>query len=408
MKRNKAVIALCLLMALIITASAQTFRYEMALKPVPADGFYKIVLNSDVLAAVSPDLRDLRITDNKSRFIPYIREAKQIIDANEFTPLSIMANITDTAGNTVLDIENTTGNGIANVSFFIKNTYAERQLSVSGSNDRGKWFIIREDILLTPAVGYDRDEFMQSIAFPLSTYRYLRFVIRNNKSDALNIVSAGLINNSSAREMPPTYITHTAPTTTQKDSSNGNSYIYIDQNNANFIEQLSIDIAAPPLYERPVTLYRLDEFAQAYLQVRSFTLSSKGDRSFIIPATTAQSLMLVIENGDNLPLSVSGVSLGYLPKTIITYLEKGKDYSLLLNAADATPPNYDLEQFRDSIPQDAPLLTYEPIEIIEGKTETEQKDSKAIIWIAIIAGIGLLGFFTFKLAKDMNEQKGVG
>ena len=71
---RKLFLFLLLTICAAFVASAQdTFGYKANIESVNQPGFYKIHLSSLLLAKINKDLSDLRIMDEKKRFVPYIR-----------------------------------------------------------------------------------------------------------------------------------------------------------------------------------------------------------------------------------------------------------------------------------------------------------------------------------------------
>src|SRR3954464_7488535 len=73
-RMNKIACFTILFCGLMLSASAQkNFKYEAALPKVDSTGFYRISLQPALVAKAKADLSDIRITDAKGTFIPYIQ-----------------------------------------------------------------------------------------------------------------------------------------------------------------------------------------------------------------------------------------------------------------------------------------------------------------------------------------------
>jgi hypothetical protein len=91
---------------------------------------------------------------------------------------------------------------------------------------------------------------------------------------------------------------------------------------------------------------------------------------------------------------------------IVTYLEKGKQYSLLTDNDMANEPDYDLAIFRDSIPKNIDSIGIGSFVKIEQKKPDYVKDTnhKWWLWPSIIAAILMLTFLSWKLMGDMKKN----
>ena len=378
------------------------FRNKAMLDTVPASGFYQVNLLPVVSASLQEDMRDIRIIDAASKQVPYIlRSDLPAFKENKFTSLPVVSVQKEKDGQTHIVIENTLHKSLSELLLIIKNTDADRSVTLSGSDDGKTWFVIKEHIYLNNLFSDSSDRFIQSLNFPISTYHFLKIIINGKEVMPVNIVKAGVYEEALHTGK---YIAVPGPVLTQKDSSNKNSYVMARFNNSYFIDRLILHIKGPKFFRRTAELYT-DENNVQVLQ-SSFIISS--DKETIIPVKLkTNKLLFKISNNDNQPLQANSITAFQLNKYLLAYLEKASTYQLLFSDSGAVVPSYDLEAFKDSIAGNAPNLQYAVIEkniLPEKKPIAKAADNKVIIWLAIGLAITILLLLTYKLTADIKNK----
>ena len=137
-------------------------------------------------------------------------------------------------------------------------------------------------------------------------------------------------------------------------------------------------------------------------------LSSDSPNSFIINSRK-NSLLLTINNEDNIPLKVKAVEAFQLNISLLIYLQANKKYHLYFGDSTAQSPKYDLQFFADSIKINPTEVSFGSIE--KNKLSGNSGDShssgysKLALWIIIIGILLVLCFFTFKMVKEVDKRK---
>ena len=90
---------------------------------------------------------------------------------------------------------------------------------------------------------------------------------------------------------------------------------------------------------------------------------------------------------------------------LVTYLEAGKNYDLLMHDAAAQKPVYDLRQFQDSIGYTIPALRITRFEQVNAAQSNHAAISKKWIWPVIIIMLVVLAFFTVRLTREVGKRK---
>ena len=189
----------------------------------------------------------------------------------------------------------------------------------------------------------------------------------------------------------------------QKDSSDKHSYIYLSFKESYTIDKLNLFFSGVKYYKRPVKVYDKNTVNAS---IAEDTVFSAKPAAIELHAKTNR-LLVVIDNGDNTPLSAQNAVAFQLHTTVTAYLENGKSYALYFGDSNAIAPNYDLQYFNDSIGSNIQSLSLQRIKkittaplVIKEKSETNQW----MLWSLIIAVLALLVYFSLQMLKDINRK----
>ena len=217
----------------------------------------------------------------------------------------------------------------------------------------------------------------------------------------LNIMKAGVYRHSFAGNV---YDTLPAPRIVQKDSSDKRSYIYLSFDDSYVIDKLSFSFSGSKFYKRSVVLYDKNTINPSLV---TDTVSSAKPAGIDVHIKTSR-LLFVIDNRDNVPLSVQDVIASQLHTSVTAYLEKGKQYALYFGDSTAIAPSYDLQYFDDSVGSNILPLRIKNVEAISGylpKAITNDSWKKWLLWSIIIAVLLSLVYFSFRMMQDINHKK---
>lgn len=390
------ILCLCFCM----NAEAQQFKYKAAIDLVTKTGFYSLPITPEQSCYLKTDFSDLRILDEKGNAVPYIiKSSLPIIKPAEYKQLEIFSNELSDSGRSIVIIENNSSEKISDFLLKIKNASVSRAIGLSGSDDKLHWFSITENGLLEKKFITDDDSYMENIEFPLSSYRYFRLTIYNGKNDPLNIISAGRYSGEEIKSGAPV-VANPFLTYAQKDSGNHVSYITILNPKLYHIGYVSLHVKGPKFFKRNVDIVAKHE------SIGNFYISSDSVFYFYLPAFKDPVFEIRIDNGDNPPLAITSVATGQETKKVIAYLEANAHYNLALNNDNVSTPQYDLQNFKDSIPSDVPEMKISDIESVSQKPAAETKNvfNQAWIWSVMFFILLLLMFFTLKLLKDVSKK----
>jgi len=394
--------------------SAQTegYKFYAPLDTVKISSFYNIEITPELSAHIKTDYSDLRVINNNNRWVPHIlrNPAKEITDGALIRKLNFIIS-ENTNIQTTLIIENKQGL-ISDIGLIIRNTAAKRSSVLSGSDDNKNWFIINDSIILNPVPAEMGSENLFTINFPPSNYKFFKLLIHNNNKDAFDIT--GVIQHITATSMLHAQnrtVQNPATTIEQKDSGKI-SYIKTIQQHPYHFDFISLKINGAKFFNRKAELYISQEeghsFAKPGRLLTSFTISNKSPLNFQLPLTKGLAFYILINNEDNLPLTVNEVNTSLLTRYITTYLEKDSSYKLIIDNEEAAVPEYDFPQLSnnyliDSIPDlmFGKIIAF-PETVIPVKTE---KKNNWLLWSSIAAVLLILLFFTYKMLKEVDKRK---
>jgi hypothetical protein len=389
-------IVLTALPALIGTVCfPQEHRVKGALPAIATTGFYQIPVTPLLSAHANLDLSDVRIVDGNGRQAPYVLLHESGMSSMSFRSFPILGQATDTI-NTTVELETGRVGAVGEILLVLANTAVERTAAISGSADRIHWFAIAEDVRLQTSPGTEPDEFAQVLRFPAVSYPYLRLVIRNGRKDPLHILRAGTSRNIAPVEP---LLRNPTPRLSQRDSSNGTTYLSIIQSLPYRVDRLYLSVKGPRFYQRAVRLYTVEGEAKSFLA--SASLRSGDTAGLAVEGVKASAFLVEIDNGDSPPLAVTAAGFAQKQVSLVTYLDAGERYTMLAGLPGARAPQYDLQRFSDSIPTGLPLLH---VGSFSSNVAATKKAAGGFdpMWLALLVGLGALGFLTYRLLGEVT------
>lgn len=393
-----------------ICMNAQQFHYRSDLDTIAETGFYTIPVTPSLSRYLKTDLSDIRITDNKGQCVPhiiYLPYGNQT-DHNVLVDIPVIKK--DNSGSrTVIMVSKTAIDKLSNLFLVINNTTASRFASLSGSDDKTNWFTIADSILLRDPVSMQDSKSAFTINFPPVAYAYFRVIIFNGRNDPLNIKQV-MTETPALQEVVERYVENPKTSFNQTDTT-GFSLIRVENTDSFHFDNILFRVDFPKYFERNTRLYLSYPGSIAELSrmnaVTDFILSSNNIKGYTTQLSKNKIFYLLIENKDNPPLRINEITTIQEKRQIIAYLEKGKEYHLLLGAPEAYLPDYDLLNFRNVIPRDLPVISPGKITSLTSDYHrpVKQKNTKWWIWPAIGIIILLLSLLTLGLTRDMHNRK---
>lgn len=404
MKNKMLKLSFLLLFCSTGVSFAQQFHYKADLDPVKETGFYTIKFTSEITSHLKTDFSDFRIADENGKWIPYIiRSSLVMIEKEKIVDFLIISNKTIDSGKTELILQNKADTFVSVIRLFLKNMAVSRTGIISGSNDQKHWFIISP---LTIERSYETTsaEYIQELQFNPSDYSYFKIVINNLQNDPVNILHAGVYSKEYS-EPPKQLIEHTGTAFKIKDSSN-KTFITVTEQTVHQISSLQLTVNGPKFYARNISVYLPNENGNPAKFITSFELK-QGLYKTEFPVVKTKQLLLVIDNKDNPPLSVTSIITAEPFVYATSYLEANHKYHLLMESDSASLPDFDLEQFKDSIPSNTLLLAAGKITAVEKAQPVPAEKSffkKWFIWPILLLVLALLFMLVKSLLNDIHKS----
>ncbi len=356
--------ALCILLvsALCSTLTVQAeapdtgWKWQRQITVDSTSRFNRFEVPADLYGKSQLTLQDLRIVDDKGTAVPYLldtRSQKTAVteDMRSFTRVGSIRKKTDTLcdfqgyapeGTDLILTQLTAGTDYP-ADFF-------KYVELYGSHDGQRWEWVGNDSIYRVEGKADTDFALPS---PLK-YTYYRVVILDNIEDIqLTELTGAFINESKKLSGRQLVIPADRFSRAEKGTAT-----HITLKNVGNIPFHSLSMDAGGLFHRPCRIISGDNpetgalFGNGYLYQSTLKGPDPLKNSLSMEIyKPADSLVLVIENGDNPPLDIKSLTLEYHADAVIFEPAPGKNYTLQYGNPAASRPSYDLEQFRSEISQ---------------------------------------------------------
>jgi hypothetical protein len=281
--------------------------------------------------------------------------------------------------------------------------------------DGTHWFAIKEEILLQQTIESETGTNKIHLAVTPTEYAYFRLKVFNNNADPLDFTEITTYD-SEQRPLVKTHNEHVATqlfnpdgTLSQIDSG-GISTIILKNRLPYFTDQLYLTIVGPVFFQRQVSVFirtsEQDTLFMAYPAVTAVIKSGGGNR-IVLPGTKAKEIVIRIANEDNQPVKVVAIKTSQKQRYLIAWLESGIKYAVVCGNDKVAAPKYDLAAFKDSIPQNLPVLhiSSATIHLANSASKPGQKStSDRWLWPVIVFTVIILGIITFRLVKDAGKK----
>lgn len=392
------------LLAVPVLADAQEYIAEAPLSKVTANGFYTIPLPPKITASLESDLRNIRIIDNQEKEIPYMVSVEpQDYSTMEWTPMKIERKLRKGCC-TIINIFNDKKEYVDNLLFRFKNADVYKTGTLRGSDDGETWYAVIETFQVVGrklSIG----EAIQVTEIPISNYKYYQFTIDDSTSTPINVVS---IERTRQDIIHGNYVEIPDVKITSSDSAQDReTWGVIEFDTAQYVDRIEFDVEGPHLFKRSATLFR--KVKGRFESITTFDIISGQGRPISV-GLKEKTLYIRVNNDNNPPLKFTQVAAYQLKRSLITYLEAGRDYRIALGK-ELGMPNYDLEFFKDSIPTHPNELDIGALKerTVMKKAEPQPTifTDRKYIWAAIILVGIVLATMTVRMLRDreFNEKQ---
>ncbi|HVU57623.1 MAG TPA: hypothetical protein VHD83_21315 [Puia sp.] len=386
-------------------ARQDSFAYKAPLYTIERAGWYKIPLTPAIVAKSKENLSDIRIADPYGKLVPYVLQAAlplQGMSASvdffiEF-PILLSQKEADTYTNVV--VRNISTRPVNSLQLYIRNTGVRRLFTLSGSDDRDHWYIIKEHIALGPGSADSTTYYIQRIDLPASNYKYFK-VSQEGKGLPIQIVKMGTTTQHIVSG--ESYITP-APAIFRKDSGD-HTYITLTYKEPYIVDELILPVSSPALYRRKAKIYDKE---------RSFygvnVIIDPANDHYLLPPFKTREIMIEINNGDNPPLVIDKIVSTQGGRYLLSYLQPGQGYQLLAGNDKAAAPQYDLQSFADTIDREPPSILPGTLTAVGRPSPSPAKDSSrdykgVYLWTAIVVVLILLIWLCLNMLRSIRGSR---
>ena len=413
----KNIALLSLVFTFLTHINAQEYRWKAKVPNVSNDGFHKIILSPDVTSKLKNGFSDIRIFSLDKKEVPYILETEKRLSYNDyFVEYKIIEKKEETKWPyyTRLIIHNPKRAKISNIQMIIRNSDVSKSLKLSGSDDREKWYIIKDSYRFHAMYSDETTSIIKIIDFPLSNYEYFEVLIDDWKNNPINIQKAGYFN-TSVDEGKYSKVSKPEISQLEKEEEK-ESVVKIVYDGKPQIDKITFKIEGPEFYFRDAeiqirdsSLNKKKKYEYYFNTIGNITLSSNSLNSFYLDGIRSGVLHLRIKNKDNEPLKIIDAKAEQINSYLVAKLEKNETYHLKFGNENLTAPDYDLKFFKDEVPKKINSLKVSEIISIVDQEKVDSPSGihldNVFIWIAIVAVIALLIYMVLKMLKDMKKNE---
>jgi len=362
---------------------------------------YKAIrLSPEIYNNANSDLSDLRIENANGENIPYFihsgyrtnhREAGHypmslinayVLDDNFYFDYKLSEPLDR-------DVTATSVLFTTNDSTFAKN------IDVYGSYDNTHWEFVQRDQIYRVS-----DKARLEIIFN-TTQKFTHYRFRlNNNLERISFSSVDLLYNLETTQMH--YFIETLTPEFFTEEENNFTYVFIE--GLRNLRLSEIILETDSMFQRTFEIPSLGIRKELYSLSFSDTIYKDTSISFNRSINRDGTLKLIIHNGDDRPINITGITARYYADELI-FEGIGETYTLRFGAdANVRAPIYDITRYKDEILRstiDRLDIRKITLEEIPQELEPEPYDFKMIFNIVIIAVTILLGLLIFlKLRKN--------
>lgn len=393
-------------------ALATPAQWSANLPPVHRDGYYTVILSPEVVGRSQPGLGDLRLLDSLKHEVAFVLEEEPPFHERNWLRSYRLLRNERAHKHTIVEMEADSAATVDELQLHIRNAMVHKLARITGSDDRFNWYMIKDACL---SVGEDggNTSVLRFVDLPLSDYRFYRITLDDSLSapvQVLDLGHSGRVRSEGAytaiyglhfdriEEGSTTRMSLVGPCPFRADRIHVNI-----ANEGPFARQGSFMVRrAHEIRSRRHTVERMQKDV-----LGSFSLSSHDGGLVQGPGVMTDTLWILIENRDDQPLNITGVQVHQLEHRLVARLRTGMRYTLFTGDPKAIAPHYDLEQFRDSIPDSIATLLVPPLTAVPEHMDPAPIFAPGMKWVwAVIIGLGaLITFAALRLLKRSASTK---
>lgn len=382
------------------------------IETVKENGLHKIVLPAEIRSCSKEELGDFRILDAKGIEVPYyILQENNEVTSSRFSECRILSKTAFPKNKTSLVFENPKIS-IGEIVLSIANSDVVKPYSISGSHDQKEWFGLINNSRLDGLKSSESTSVFKTISLPLSSYRYIKIDFDDKKTLPINVLKIGFFVSKTTSNILEEIATKNIKIL--QIPAEKKTRIYVTFDRKQILNRIGFEITNPNLFQRNARIYvnkkrAMNQKGTVFPEIVSnFELNSIQKNSFSIPQLFEKSFFIEIENRDNPPLIFSKIQFFQNQVAVIADLKANEKYTVQTGNPKLTAPEYDLENFKDSMDNNLPEVKIYDIKHAVSQKENGQEKSfwqqSWFMWLCIaLAGMVIL-YFTSNLVKDLKNN----
>jgi hypothetical protein len=383
------------------------YNYKSELLGV-SDTWHTISLPDTSFGKMQNALNDIRIfgitSENDTIEVPYLLRKKSRVSINDLIGFKVL-NETNNSSGYFFTFEIPSEEPINHFSLNFENKNFDWKLSLEGSQDNKEWFtIVKDHRIISLANGLTKYQFTE-VHFPEAKYRYFRINIPTNDTPKLKSTTI-----ESQRIIAADYRDFDVKKVqTEQHLAAKQTIIEVELNQPQAVSHLKLNFSEHYDYFRKLRIHYVTDSTKTeqgwrynYASLYSGTLSSIDDTGFTFPSTTVQKLKLTILNYDNEPLSLSAIDVKGYAHELTARFTQDASYFLVYGNKNARKPNYDIVQFKNTIPEEIiPLKLGATIAIANDEAYGLKPLFENKVWLWVVMGLIclILGYFSLKMLR---------
>jgi len=404
-------IIIILLTSLFIYGQMSDYGFKRFIKS--KSGWHKITLPDSIFSKVNSSLSDIRILGivNNSDTIeaPYL--LTEIKDSLYEKDLAFKLISTSNRNDEYYFTFQTAVNDIVNQ---IKLNFHQDNfnwiVTIEGSQDLVNWFTIKEDCRIISFKNPKEYYSYTTITLPDSKFKYYRIHFSSNyKPQLLNATFTELHKVSvNSKEYQPAKIKSFT------DEKINKSIVEVDLHSILPISTIQLIVKDTFDFYRPVTIHFVSDsfntgkgWNYIYNEVYSGILSSFEPQQFAFNTILSKRVKIEITNNDSEPLQIGKVEVNGNAFELTARFDKEAEYYLVYGNPNAVFPKYDIEAFRDKIPNDVSYLSIGDEKLISQDQKEIIKpffENKLWLWLIMVFMILIIGWFSLSLIRKREQQ----
>ena len=362
----------------------------------------------ELIQKTNPDFSDVRIisiTKSKDTIeVPYFIEDNELVEEQQETRSFTILNTSSTAAGNYYTLELGSQETINQLNLIFANKNYDWKLKVEGSNDQRSWFTLVKDYRIVGINNPQVDFSYGTIEFPKANFNYYRIFIPTSEITPELTEAQTVLENLNQKKPLLKQINQVKYTLKKENKS---TLIFIELPYLCPVNQISLNIQNKQDYYRPIQFFFQTDSTQAetgiiynYSEPVQDILYSKNEPIFSFPTTLTKEIHISIDNEDNSPLTIEGISVFGITYSLVARFDESGEHFLLYGNNEIEQPHYDIVNFKEFIPEHLENLQLgeeKSLKITNPSNEISIFSNKIWLWSLMLLIIFIVGLVTYKM-----------